>query len=64
MDDLPFCLTCFGEWRPREKLEVEKLVHAPAVGLEVRHSEAEEKMGFEILRQSNQTWEFTPCEWK
>lgn len=62
--DLPFCITCFGEWRQREKLEVEKLVHAPAVGVEVRYSEAEEEMGFEILGQSNQTWEFTVCEWK
>lgn len=46
VDDLLFCITCFGEWRQREKLEVEKLVRAPAVGVEVRHREAEEEMGF------------------
>lgn len=52
--DLPFCVACFGGWRQREpRLEVEELVHIPAVGVEVRHIEAELEMAFEILGQSN-----------
>lgn len=43
------------------KLEVEKLVHIPAV---VCHIEVEEEMGLEVLGQRNQTWEFTFHVWK
>lgn len=58
-------MVCFGGWRQRQlKLEMEKLVHVPAVGAEVRHIEAESEIVFEISRQSNQTWELTVYGWK